>query len=269
MVEIVKTVLNVGLQSPVKLLHITDVHLTEISELDTEWQREQMAWRKELFVRQGGNPPLSTNEYFKEAMDLADELGATLVLTGDVFDLYTKGNVKYFRETVKGRNIMYSPGGHEYQKQYVPTMEEPDGYGKMMHEVLKKDIPEFDLDFESRIIGGVNVITANNGLDYYNEYTVKRFEEELERGYPIIVFSHDPLTDRRMLSTTKYHPNVELTDEEFAISHRMMDAIFHDDRVITSFTGHNHKTAEYEIDGKLHYVTDGLFRGICRLIEIV
>lgn len=269
MVEILHTVIEVGLEKPVKLLHITDVHLTAYAEEDPPSQQELLKQRYETFRKSGGEPPKDPDGYFREAIELAEQLGATLIVTGDVIDLHSAGNVAAFHAIADGHDMMFTPGGHEYQRICRRTMEEEGDYAATMRHKLASEFPEFDLDFDSRIIGGLNVITANNSLDYYNAYTVARFQKELDRGLPIIVFSHDPVNDKLMGLTESYHPNVKLTPEDYATSNRMLDALLHDPRVITTVAGHWHRADEPVIDGKKHYVTPGLFKGICRLVEVI
>ena len=79
--------------------------------------------------------------------------------------------------------------------------------------------------------------------------------KELEKGLPIIVFSHDPIWDRMLKHTAPYHPNVRLTEKDYKASHEMIDLILNNPLVITTFAGHNHKHMEMEIDGKIHYST--------------
>ena len=269
MLQIEKTVLNIGTKKPIKLLHITDVHVCEVSPLDEPWQQELMKERIGVFEREANFPEKTPEEFFKEAVALSKELGALLVVTGDVYDVHTKGNLAKFKELIRGEDMMYSPGGHEYQYQIVRTLEEPDGYGAKMEKQLKAEIDEFDLDFECRELGGVNVITANNALDYYPESTVNRFFETLKNGLPTIVFSHDPVDDKLLNKHEAYHENVKITKQEYETSHKMLDALINNPQVVTTFTGHHHISREYEISGKTHYLTGGLFKGICRMIEIV
>ena len=263
MLDVLHTTLNVGLKKPVRLIHIT-----EVSPKDEPWQQELMRERTEVFVKEGKYPENTPEEYFREAISLAKELDATLVVTGDVYDVYTSGNLAKFKEIISGEDMMFTPGGHEYQKQIVRTLEEPDGYGAMMEKKLKKDISEFDIDFEARVIGGVNVITANNALDYFPKCTVNKFEETLKNGLPTVVFFHDPLDDKLLNKTEAYHENVKITKEEYLFSHRMLDTLKLSSQVITTFSGHHHTSREYLCDDKIHYVTGGLFKGVCRLIEI-
>ena len=268
MLDVLHTTLNVGLKKPVRLLHITDIHITEVSPKDEPWQQELMKERTEVFVKEGNYPEKTPEDYFREAIALAKELGAILVVTGDAYDVYTKGNLAKFKEIISGEDMMFTPGGHEYQKQIVRTLEEPDGYGAVMEEKLREDISEFDIDFEARAIGGVNIITANNALDYFPPYTVNRFEETLKNGLPTVVFFHDPLDDKLLNMTEAYHENVKITKEEYLFSHRMLDALKLSPQVISTFSGHHHTSREYLCDQKTHYVTGGLFKGVCRLIEL-
>lgn len=269
MLDVIKTTLKLGLENPVKILHITDVHICEVSPLDEPWQQELMKERIGVFQREANFPEKTPEEFYREAVAFAKEQGALLVVTGDVYDVHTKGNLKKFKELIRGEDMMYSPGGHEYQYQIVRTLEEPDGYGAKMEKQLKEEIDEFNLDFECRTIGGVNIITANNALDYYPEYTVNKFEETLKNGLPTIVFSHDPLDDKLLNKREAYHENVKITKQEYEISHRMLKELIAKPQVVTTFTGHHHISRDYEIEGKTHYITGGLFKGVCRLIEII
>lgn len=269
MVDVIRTELEVGLQTPVKLLHITDVHLTKFTENDPEDQQELLKRRYNTFRREGGEPPLDPEGYFAEAIEMAEKMGATLIVTGDVIDLFSEGNVKEFHRIADGHDMMFSPGGHETQRICRRTMEEPYPYWVEMREKLAKAFPDFNLDFESRVIGGLNVITANNALDFYNKNTVDRFKRELRRGLPIVVFSHDPLTDGLLNATEPHHPNVTLTPEDYRISHEMISLLREHPLVKGVFGGHWHKHKDSVLEnGKPVFCTPGLFKGICRLIEV-
>ena len=269
MVDVIHTTLKVGLEKPVKLLHITDVHLTKYSENDPEDQQALLQRRHLTFRREGAEPLLDPEAYFAEAIAMAEEMGATLVVTGDVMDLFSEGNVREFHRIADGHDMMFSPGGHETQRICRRTMEEPYPYWVEMRQKLAKAFPEFDLDFESRVIGGLNVITANNALDYYNADTAGRFRRELERGLPIVVFSHDPLTDGLLNCTEPYHPNITLTPEDYRISHEMITLLREHPLVKGVFGGHWHVQRDGVLEnGKPTFCTPGLFKGICRLIEV-
>ena len=269
MINAKQTVINIGLPNPVKILHITDVHITKADKYDTPEHRELMRERFEVFREEGNYPEKTPEEYFKEAVKLAKDEDALLVCTGDAIDIHTHGNIAYLRRIVKNEDMMFSPGGHEHQRVCIRTMEEPYHYVETVRPKLEEKLSKFDLNLESRIVGGLNIITADNSLDYYSEKTLKAFKAELEKGYPIIVFSHDPIWDKLLNQTEPNHPNIILAPEDYRTSHEMIDLLLNHPLVITTVAGHGHAFEEREINGKVHYMTDGLFKGAARIIEII
>lgn len=270
MERVVHTVLEVGLEKPVKILHITDVHLTVANDQDTEEMKETMQRRKELFRKEGGYPPHTPSEYFEEAIKMAEEMGALLVVTGDVCDLNNHGCKEEFHRIADGHDMMFSPGGHETQCRYVRTIEEGAEYIRTTRPQVQAAFPEFDFDLDSRVVNGLNIVTADNAIDYYSAATLARFKKELEKGLPIIVFSHDPIFDRALNTWEALRPTEELTDEERRISHEMIDLINTHPLVKATFAGHLHSLDDhFRIhEGKPAYVTPSLFKGACRLIEV-
>lgn len=266
--NIAKTILNVGLSAPVKILHITDIHITKANDKDSERYHELMERRTQTFIREGQNAPKNPSEHLIEAIELAEKEGYLLVNTGDAIDLYTQGCLEEYHKIADGHDMMFTPGGHEHQKNYVRTMEEPDEYYKEVREKLKKDFKEYDLDLSSRVINGLNIICADNSLDYYNKRTVELFKKELEKGLPIIVFSHDPIWDSILNKKAPMHPNIKLTEEDYKASHEMIDLLLNHPLVIATFSGHNHLDQTVLINGKTHYSTSALYKSNCRYIEI-
>ena len=269
MIRLTHTKLNIGLKQPVKILHITDVHLTYANENDTPRHQCLMEKRFGVFQKEGEFPSFTPKEYFEQAIALAKKENALLVCTGDAIDILTYGNLEVFKQIVEGEDMMFSPGGHEHQRVCVRTMEEPPEYQDAARARLESELSQFDLSFESRVIGGVNIITADNSLDYYSQKTVAAFKRELEKGLPIIVFSHDYIWDACLNLKEPYHPNVRLTEDDYRVSHEMIDLLLHHPLVITTVGGHGHREEERVIDGRTHYMTTGLFKGQARMIEIV
>ena len=268
MIKLNKTIVTAGAERPFKILHITDCHLTCANESDTPEHKELMRERCEVFKDSSKNSVDSAREYFEEALALAEEEGALLVCTGDAIDIHTNGNIETLTEILGDNDLMFSPGGHEHQRQCLRTMQEPYPYWETIRPQLERELSRFDLYFESRVIGGVNIITADNGLDYFPKKTVEAFKRELDRGIPMIVFFHDPIWDDKLNKKEAYHPNVRLSKEDYATSHEMIDLLKTHPLVLATFAGHGHKDEVREIDGKKHYMTDGLFHGVARMIEI-
>ncbi|MBQ8447795.1 MAG: metallophosphoesterase [Clostridia bacterium] len=268
MIELTHTKLHAGLEKPVKILHITDIHLTYADESDTPEHRKLMEKRRGVFRREGGFPPFTPKEYFEQAMALAKKEGALLVCTGDAMDIYTHGNLTVFKDIIAGEDLMFSPGGHEHQRVCRRTMEEPYPYPETARAKLERELGCFNLYFESRIVGGVNIVTADNSLDYFPKKTVEAFKRELERGLPMLVFFHDAVWDELLNLKAPYHENVRLTEEDYRTSHEMIELLLHHPLVLATVAGHGHRDEERTLGSKTHYMTSGLFKGKARLIEI-
>ncbi len=269
MKKIIHTVLHLGIETPVKLLHITDVHISKTNEKDPEDQIALGKVRENLFQREGEFPPFSPSEYLEKAFALAEEMDALPVLTGDIFDIQTYGNIEEFHRICDGKDFLYTPGGHEFQKRCHITLDEPDGYWVASREKLKKALPGIDLDFTCRTVGGVNLIMADNSLDYYNKETVCRYFEALNNGLPTLVFSHDPLRTECLNRGTLWTPNMApITEEDLAESLRMLEDLKTNPQIAAVFAGHSHIEWETAYESTVCYETPGLFKGFCRLIEI-
>ena len=169
MEKIIHTVLNVGLETPVKILHVTDVHLTHANENDPPEQRVLETERTEVFRKEGGYPPCTPDEYFREAIELAERENALLVVTGDVMDLLTDGNVKAFHQIADGHDMMFTPGGHETQRVCRRTMEEEAPYPAEACARLKAAFPAFDLAFDRRVEGAFDREDIDALADYYGK----------------------------------------------------------------------------------------------------
>ena len=268
MIDITTTKIEASLERPVKILHVTDVHLTYANDKDTPEHHALMRERFDVFHKEGECPAYTPKEYFEQAIALAEREQALLVCTGDAIDIHTHGNLEVFWQIVGGHDMMFAVGGHEHQCRCVRTMEEPYPYAERVRGEIEAELAPFDLYFESRVIGGLNVITADNSLDYFPQRTVEAFKRELERGLPMIVFFHDPIWDRLLNTSEPYHPSIRLTKEDYACSHEMIDLLLHHPLVIATVGGHGHKDAERVIYGKTHYMTAGLFKGQARMIEL-
>ena len=269
MESILYTPIEIGLEKPVKILQVTDVHLTKTNDKDSDYHKDLQTKRFDTFYKEGGQPPKTPSEYFEEAVKMAEDMGALLMITGDVMDIQTYGNIEEFHRIIDGHDCMFTPGGHEMQKRCVRTMEEADNYWEASRKRLQEAFPQFDMDFSSRVIGGVNIICADNSLDHYNARTLSLFKKELEKGLPIVLFSHDPIVCGA-LNVWEDEKIPYFTEEDYKIRHEMIDLIKSSPLVKAYFAGHWHAQYDQAVpDASFRsYATPGLFKGVCRLIEL-
>ena len=145
--KLVKTELRIGLKRPIKLLHITDTHMTLVDERDDERKQALGKSRKKAFHDEAD----SVRRYLEEQLRYAADNGELVVHTGDLIDFVSKANVDFARQLLRDENIFFIAGNHEYS-QYVGEAWEDPAYrmNSYMHMGYGLGVPMF---FNSRIVG--------------------------------------------------------------------------------------------------------------------
>lgn len=273
MVNILKTVLEIGLDEPVKVLHITDAHITESNDDDDQRMKDLIEMRRETFVKEGKYAPRTPQQYLIRAFEIAEEEGAYPVLTGDIMDLNSAGGRVALHECLDGRDFLHTPGTHEFQRSSCTPrccpIEEPAPYYEETRAALQAEFP-WSWDSANKIVGGVNLVTLDNSQGFFTADAYAKLQKEIERGLPMILFMHVPLT----CGTLKSGPNDRIfaesrySQEEFEISRKTVDLIESTPLIKATFAGHWHCDSQYPDHQPPTWVTPGAYAGIVRLIEI-
>jgi len=274
MVEILHTRLNLGLEKPVRILHVTDTHITESNEEDDQRMKDLIVMRRDTFVKEGKYAPRTPQEYLTEAFELAEAEGAFPVLTGDIMDLNSAGSRAVLHTCLDGRDFLFTAGTHEFQRSSCTPrccpLEEPGTYYEETRAALQTEFP-WTWDSDSRVIGGVNLVTLDNSQGFFTEDAYKKLQDELGKGLPTVLFMHVPLTCdtlRRVPHEPPYQ-DYRFSQEEYGISRRTVKLIESSPLVKATFAGHWHCNSEYPDHQPPTWVTPGTYAGIVRLIEIV
>ncbi len=272
-----KNTLHVSLEKPVKLLHVTDTHLTYADEQDDE--------RKHALARRLRDP--NKEQYLAEHIAYAEECCDLLVHTGDLMDFVSHGNVEKAREILKNERIFFIAGNHDYS-QYVGEAWEDSAYrmNSYMQMGYGLGVPMF---FNSRIVGGVNVVGIDNSYYHFADWQIWRLKKEVEKGLPVILAFHDPLFEQSLYD---YHYSVSSEDctylvgcdEEHLLRYsefravqqrpdaptlRMIDYIKSEPQIKAILTGHLHFSFESMLTPTLpQFVTGGAYEGIARELTI-
>ncbi len=117
LMQLEKTTLHIGLEKPVRLLHVTDSHIGLADERDNERKRALAA-------------RLSTPEkalYLEEHIAYAKAHCDLLVHTGDLMDFVSHANVEKARQIVADEDFFFIAGNHDYS-QYVGEAWEDNAY---------------------------------------------------------------------------------------------------------------------------------------------
>lgn len=184
--EIKKVIIPIGLQEPVKLLHITDSHLCYVNEKDNVRKHQLADKRRKIFEKEEGQ----SLEYIKQAISYAQQNNALLVHTGDLLDFVSHGNSETAKEIFENIDWFFIDGNHEFS-QYVGEAVEDEAYLQQSLSQVQASFSE-NIRFTSRLIGGVNLVGMEN--IYYHVYPgqLEKLKAEVAKGFPIILAMHVP-----------------------------------------------------------------------------
>ena len=273
-----KTTVSIGLERPVRLLHVTDTHLDLADERDDE--------RKRRLAGRMGSP--SEKHILEEQIAYAHENCDLLVHTGDLIDFVSVPNVEAARRILKDEHIFFIAGNHEYS-QYVGEAWEDAAY--RMNSYMKMGyglgVPMF---FNSKIVGGVNIVGIDNGYYRFEDWQIWKLKREAEKGLPIVLAFHDPLFEECLYQEHRRRAPNSCTylvgcDEEHLLPYdefravqqrpdeptlRMIDYIRSEPLIRVILTGHLHFDYVSNLtDSLVQIVTGGGYEGIAREVTLV
>lgn len=263
--KIEKIRLAVGLERPIRIAHLTDIHLCLADERDAHLI-DHAKERAQVFYEEAACPPKTPSEYFREAMAYAEEACDLSVITGDVLDFVSHKNREEAESILHGKNYLFTAGNHEF----CPRVGVPDSFARKA-DLFGEIQSSFagDMFFESRVVGGVNLVTIDNSYYNYSALQIKLLEREIEKGLPIVLFSHVPLSEP-ILKLERHHKDLGPDAYMMEQNRKMYALIASTDRIVASFAGHWHGFAALTMPwGLREYVTPGLFKGAFTEIELV
>ena len=274
---LVKSTVKIGLEKPVRILHVTDTHLALADENDDE--------RKHDLSDRLNNP--DKEKFLYEQIEYAKNNCDLLVHTGDLIDFVSHATVEKAREILKNDNIFFIAGNHDYS-QYVGEAWEDNAYrmNSYMQMGYGLGVPMF---FNSRIVEGVNIVGIDNSYYLFAGWQLWRLKKEVEKGLPLVLAFHDPIFEQSLYD---YHmervPN-ECTylvgcDEEHLLHYsefravqqrpdestlQMIDYIKSEPLIKAVLTGHLHFSFEsYLTDKLVQFVTGPAYDGYAREVTL-
>ena len=263
--QIEKITLQIGLLQPLHIAHMTDVHLSLADERDPHLIKHA-AQRASVFNDEAGGPPDPPAEYLKKALAYAGKHCALSVITGDMIDFMSEATLETARDLLEGHDYMFTAGNHEF----CPKVGIPDSQARK-HDVFL-NVQKFfrgNMYFESRIVGGVNLITVDNGYYNYSAPQIDALKREIKRGLPILLFSHVPLSDR-MIRLEAQHKDLVPDEYMKEQNRRFLALVESTDLIKAEFAGHWHTSHKNTLpSGIPEFVTPGLFKGAFTHIEIL
>ena len=284
MVKYVNTKIEIGLPKPLRFLHATDNHLSLADERDNERKRNLAVARHKAFV---GNTN-RIQENLDEMVDYCNKNCDILLHTGDLIDFVSYKNVEVGKSYLDKTDYFMCAGNHEFS-QYVGEAWEDEAY-KYQSFSLVQTMTKYNLEFSSRVAGGVNLVGVDNGYYYFLWSQLAALKSEVAKGLPILLLMHNPiytpdLYDEMMLRRKSacayvcgcpaekmacYDAHRRKQQQPYFATNEFIDYVKNEPLIKAFITGHLHFNYEGElVPGKMQYVTGGGFRGDARLIEVV
>lgn len=255
--------LHFGLEKPVRILQLTDIHLSLADDIDGDDMKQHAANRRNTFFREAGFPELDPIGYLEEAMEYAKEFDCT-VITGDMLDFMSHANQVTAKRLMAGKDYLFAAGNHEF----CPKVGIPDSFARKEEKMDEiQSCFRGNMIFESRIVGGINVIAIDNSYYTWTEEQLTLLKAEVARGLPCILFCHSPLTCAH-LDHNPPHKDLHASDEVVATTRKVTKYIIDEPAIKAVFTGHYHNTGTEVLGDKTGYILGGLFKGIVGEIYI-
>ena len=187
MLNLVKSSLEIGLEKPVKLLHVTDTHITEVDDRDNERKRA-------MCVR---NPIAEITANFRETIDYCNKNCDMMAHSGDLINVVTHKSLEVVRQCLDTcDNYTLVTGNHEYS-QYCGEAWEDIAYKMTYYPMVRHYLKE-DLLFSAKQVGGVNVVGIDDSYYQVEPWQVWRLKREVQKGLPIVLMMHVPLFEESL-----------------------------------------------------------------------
>ncbi len=272
MLKIKKTTIKIGLEKPLKILHMTDSHLPFYCDSDSENMIRQGKKRNEKRSVRNLNKLI---KYGEKNCDL-------IVHTGDLIDYISKPCVEFAKDFLKRDKFLFVAGNHEYAK-YDGVKEDMAYRLNSLEEIGGYPVNIF---FNSHIIGGVNFVGIDDAYHQVEYEQLEMLKEEVKKGYPIILFMHAPLYENELYkksyefwngeicllgSDSEVHPEVKGDIAEPTEASKVFYEYVTGEPVIKAvLAGHLHFAFESILPGgTMQYVTNRGDRGNAREITIL
>lgn len=178
--------IEIGLEKPFSILHISDTHFTEAYPDEPEVKQKLKLIRTETF---GGRQ----EEAFRDSLAWAKKNVDYVLHTGDLIDWQSRANLdlvrKYYGDVALGTmgNHEFSPSMWMSDPKETRTEAWKDNTRAALTEAYG-----YDVAFRSRTVNGVNFVMIDDVYGYVTSDQVERFAAEVKKGLPIVLCMHVP-----------------------------------------------------------------------------
>lgn len=277
--DILKSQLDLGLVQPIRILQVSDCHLSGCCEEDSEKAKAKSKKKTAEFLKETGG--VTQEQRLKEALDLSAEYDA-LALTGDIADSPSRANLELLASMLEGRRYLYTFGNHDYYT-YDSDSGNADDRERFLDDFLR--FLPCDPTMDSLQVGGVNLVALDDSLAQFSALQLEFLKAEAAKGLPILLFLHLPVYsptfvpqayewwDSSMCVGTPAdvlaaHGETDPKMRAEAETLLMLDYIREEPLIKAIFASHLHFSDEANVLGKPQFVNKPCYLGSAREILI-
>ena len=277
--DILKSQLDLGLVQPIRILQVSDCHLSGCCEEDSEKAKAKSKKKTAEFLKETGG--VTQEQRLKEALDLSAEYDA-LALTGDIADSPSRANLELLASMLEGRRYLYTFGNHDYYT-YDSDSGNADDRERFLDDFLR--FLPCDPTMDSLQVGGVNLVALDDSLAQFSALQLEFLKAESAKGLPILLFLHLPIYsptfvpqayewwDSSMCVGTPAdvlaaHGETDPKMRAEAETLLMLDYIREEPLIKAVFASHLHFSDEANVLGKPQFVNKPCYLGSAREILV-
>lgn len=193
--KVIHSELRIGIAEPIQIVHISDTHLTLTDGCDNGRKTELACRRFPLFPH--------AQENLVAAAQIAEELDATMLHTGDLIDFVSHANLEYVSAFMQTHDCFFCAGNHEFS-QYVGEAKEDAAYRALSLDMVQKAFHN-DIRMDSRVIGGVNFVALDDGYYLFEAEQLSFLKKQVALGLPIVLMLHNPIYEDKLYDDVLNH----------------------------------------------------------------
>ena len=254
------TILIPGLKTNLKLMQITDAHISVSVDRETNMTEYAKRMHKAYTGSKrhfNQDTTKTTFEYLDDVLQKAKkEHVELLLLTGDIVNFPSVASVEYVCDRLKKTGIpwLYIAGNHDWHYEGL------EGSMDLLRStwIEKSLLPLYQGRnplFYSEVIQGINFVGIDNSTGKVSLEQIEFLKTQLRRKEPVILLSHIPYDIRN-----EGKPNAMAGFVQTLLSNRS--------KIVGIFTGHNHHSAFSFIGNMCQYVSLPCFQGACFVVEL-
>lgn len=186
--------IDAGIGKEVTFGVVSDLHFNYCNEEDFKEANPVVMSSYEHRIWLAGGESVPTARKCLEAISDCDQM----IVNGDTIDFLTHGAMELMDKEVwdKYPNVLASLGGHECTRKMQSPVEDPTTIDSRF-EVLQ-NYWRHDIHYVSRLVcEKVICIVMNNSQGTFYDHQIEPFKKDIElakeKGYPILIFFHEPI----------------------------------------------------------------------------